>query len=121
MSYVVDWMRLADIPAVVEIEQESFGDAWPSGSFQRELLHNRLAHYLVVRELTDRPEGAEIVEARFAETAGEECRIMPAEGDVIGHLGMWLLFDESHLTTIAVRGARRREGLAELLLIAAAE
>jgi ribosomal-protein-alanine N-acetyltransferase len=122
VRYIVDWMRLADIPAVAEIERESFGDAWPAGSFERELVYNRLAHYLVVREVSESPSlERPAVEMLYTQTREEEYHATPAAGTVVGHVGMWLMFDQSHITTIAVRPSRRGCGLGELLLIAAAE
>ena len=122
MRYVVDWMRIADIPAVAETERESFGDAWPSDSFERELVYNRLAHYLVVRELPEPPgPGKPAVEMLYADNQEEEYHATPSGGTVVGHVGMWLMFDEAHITTIAVSPSRRGRGLGELLLIAAAE
>ncbi|TAK36872.1 MAG: ribosomal-protein-alanine N-acetyltransferase [Chloroflexota bacterium] len=122
MRFVVDWMRIADIPAVVEIERESFGDAWPPGSFERELVYNRLAHYLVVRAPQERPgPGKPAVEMFYAHSREEDYYAAPGEGTVVGHVGMWLMFDEAHITTIAIRPSHRGLGLGELLLIAAAE
>jgi ribosomal-protein-alanine N-acetyltransferase len=38
---------------------------------------------------------------------------------VIGFVGVWLIADEAHIVTIAVRDSHRRRGIGELLLIAA--
>ena len=40
---------------------------------------------------------------------------------VVGFVGIWLLVDEAHVVTIAVRDSHRRRGVGELLLIAAIE
>ena len=39
----------------------------------------------------------------------------------MGFVGIWLLVDEAHVVTIAVRDSHRRRGVGELLLIAAIE
>ena len=38
---------------------------------------------------------------------------------MIGVVGVWMLPDEAHIVTIAVRESHRRRGIAELLLIRA--
>ena len=40
---------------------------------------------------------------------------------IIGFVGVWLLPDEAHIVTVAVRESHRRRGIGELLLIAAIE
>ena len=40
---------------------------------------------------------------------------------ITGVIGVWLLADEAHIVTIAVRESHRRRGIAELLLIRAIE
>jgi ribosomal-protein-alanine N-acetyltransferase len=87
---VVDRMQIADLPAVHEIEQDSFSTPWPAHAYQHELESNRLAHYIVARS-----------------------------GDrVVGFAGIWLLVDEAHITTFATRGTWRRQGIGERLLLA---
>jgi ribosomal-protein-alanine N-acetyltransferase len=90
LTIVVDRMTVDDLPAVHEIERESFTTPWPAHAYRQELEQNRLAHYLVARH------GSAIV----------------------GFAGTWLLVDEAHVTTFATRGAWRRQGVGERLLIA---
>jgi ribosomal-protein-alanine N-acetyltransferase len=47
----------------------------------------------------------------------------PEERDelLVGFIGIWLLIDEAHIVTIAVRDGHRGRGVGELLLIAAIE
>lgn len=129
-------MRLEDIPQVLEIERESFPTMWPPTAYKRELEQNRLAHYLVVVQRN--PEsfaGPEATEAGnhgafgrlFGELrhilASEEERELPALEEraelVTGVAGLWMLADEAHIVTVAVRESHRRRGIAELLLIQA--
>jgi len=90
---VVGPMRIADIPAVLEIERLSFSAPWPAYAFEQELTSNRLAHYRVVR-LADR---------------------------VIAFGGIWLMVDEAHITTFGVHPIHRRQGIGRRLLLALAE
>ncbi|MGB2695018.1 MAG: ribosomal protein S18-alanine N-acetyltransferase, partial [Dehalococcoidia bacterium] len=43
----------------------------------------------------------------------------PARELILGMVGLWLMVDEAHIVTIAVRQGYRRQGLGELLLVAA--
>ncbi len=83
-------MTLADLPAVQAIERESFTTPWPPHAYRTELETNRLAHYIVAR----------------------------SDREVIGFAGMWLMVDEAHITTFAVRSDWRRQGVGERLLLA---
>jgi ribosomal-protein-alanine N-acetyltransferase len=42
----------------------------------------------------------------------------PERAPVVGFAGMWVLYDEAHITTIGVEPAHRGRGLGELLLVA---
>ena len=90
LTIVVDRMTAGDLPAVHEIERQSFSTPWPEHAYKQELEQNKLAHYLV---------------ARFGER-------------VVGFAGTWLLVDEAHVTTFATRAEWRRQGVGERLLIA---
>jgi ribosomal-protein-alanine N-acetyltransferase len=90
VGIVVDRMGVDDLDAVQEIEHESFTTPWPPYAYRQELETNRLAHYIV---------------ARYGD-------------DVVGFAGIWLMVDEAHITTFAVRSTWRRQGVGERLLIA---
>ena len=81
-------MVVEDIPAVVEIEQESFAIPWTQEVFEHEMTGNDYAHYVVAVD-------------------GEE---------VIGHCGMWIVLDECHITNVAVRLHMRGNGIGEALM-----
>jgi ribosomal-protein-alanine N-acetyltransferase len=123
LRYLVERMELEDIPQVLEIDRESYSTPWPGSAYRREIIHNRNAHYYVIRELSPddeehAPEPDE--DQRTRRTLGflpwprrEE---IPRPGRIVGYAGMWLVLDEAHITTIAVRGTHRGRGLGELLL-----
>jgi ribosomal-protein-alanine N-acetyltransferase len=90
VAIVLDRMKVDDLPAVYEIERESFSTPWPAHAYRQELETNRLAHYIVARW-------------------GDQ---------IIGFAGIWLLVDEAHITTFAVRRTWRRRGVGERLLLA---
>ena len=144
--YVVRPMDLGDISQVMEIEKDSFPSMWPSTAFKREIRHNRLARYLVAVEQTvlegetteaefGPPDpraptapplspprlGRWLIELRRLFGAEEDAEPAPHQDLVIGFVGVWLIADEAHIVTIAVRESHRRQGIGELLLIAAIE
>jgi ribosomal-protein-alanine N-acetyltransferase len=82
-------MDLDDIPQVHEIERASFPVPWPSYAFRQELETNRMAHYLVAR----------------------------VDDEVIAYGGIWLMVDEAHITSFAVRPDHRRAGIGGRLML----
>ena len=117
-------MVSADIPQVMDIERESFPSMWPQTAYSREL-KNRLARYSVLVE-----EGEEGAEPKPATSLWRKAvrRLLRAEEEspptrrlIIGLVGVWLMVDQAHVVTIAVREAFRRRGAGGLLLLAATE
>jgi [ribosomal protein S18]-alanine N-acetyltransferase len=117
-------MRLRDIPEVVQIERESFSMTWPANSYKRELQQNRMARYVVVRyePAPEEPPVARLKEPRrpfplsLLPFAGDR----PATDDVppvVGYGGLWMMVDEAHVTSVAVRPDFRGRGLGELLML----
>src|SRR5579872_4199827 len=105
-------MELEDIPQVLEVDRESYSLPWPASAYRREILHNRHAHYVVLREAEEgehppaaRPEARRKLPfpfGRWASRTGEDGH--ERRGSIIGYAGMWLMVDEAHITTIAIRG-----------------
>ena len=75
-------MTKRDVARVYEIEVQSFRSPWSKLSLLGEL-HNNVAHYLVAEE----------------------------EGRVVGYGGMWVLFDEAHVTNVAIAPEKRGQHL----------
>ncbi len=80
-------MTKRDIARVYEIEVQSFRSPWSKLSLLGEL-HNSVARYLVAEE----------------------------EGRIVGYGGMWVLFDEAHITNIAIAPESRGKHLGRYLL-----
>ena len=80
-------MTKRDVQRVYEIEVQSFRSPWSKLSLLGEL-HNDVARYYVAEEA----------------------------GRVIGYGGMWLLFDEAHITNIAIAPENRGQHLGRYLL-----
>lgn len=81
-------MTNADIPAVHTIEVESFRSPWSMHALRGEI-KNKLAHYLVLEY----------------------------EGAIIGYAGMWVMFEEAHITNIAITTAHRNKHCGRWLLV----
>ncbi len=77
-------MKKADIAAVYAIEMNTFAVPWPEASFHHELSENPAARYLVVES---------------------------DAGDVIAYAGAWMIFEEAHITNIAVSKEWRGQGI----------
>lgn len=129
MGYVIRPMRIEDVPQANEIDRECFPTQWPLPSYKRELLFNRLAHYLVAFEEGANPamEQTEQRGSRLGRLLGK-LRYLFYTGKasasnqwIIGLVGLWIMAGEAHITTIGVREAYRRRGIAELLLISVIE
>jgi ribosomal-protein-alanine N-acetyltransferase len=117
LSLLIEPMQLAHLPAVMEIEREAFPLPWPERSYRHELTHNEFAHYYVLcpRAVAHSPASASAWQ-RFSQLV----RPRPAAtaGPILGYGGFWLMYDEAHISTLAVHTSHRRKGLGELLLIA---
>ncbi|MFC1928405.1 ribosomal protein S18-alanine N-acetyltransferase [Chloroflexota bacterium] len=129
LSSYVRPMRKEDVTQVTEIDREAFSTQWPPPNYQHEL-QKRLTYYIVACDdgkTVDKP-GV----SAFAGKAGIASRLsqlfsyhrffnnkLPLSSGhyVVGFAGFWILADEAHITSIAVREANRRRGIGELLII----
>ena len=137
MAVRVEHMSMADVPEVMAIERDSFLTPWPGSAYKRELGENRNAHYLVLR--IDQPHAGSAAPPQSEPPAqAQERRSFwsqffslnrsrdlsppaPDQQQLAGYAGLWLMVDEAHVTTIAVRPQFRGRGLGEVLLVALAE
>ena len=86
-------MTLADLPAVMVLEEELFApDTWSEAMYRDELSRPGTRHYLV------------------AEDDGDGSPV------VIGYAGLIAYDDEAHVATLGVAGERQGEGLGARLL-----
>jgi len=136
MRYLIERMRLDDIAQVQVIEAQSFSAPWSAQAYEQDLRNNQLAHYVVLRELSDAtspsapasppappPTEKATLGSRVANVF-TRLRSAPApvveepRAPIIGFAGIWMMVDEAHLVTIAVAPGQRGKGLGELLLVA---
>jgi len=131
MGYSVRPMSADDIPQVSEIDREAFPTEWPPPSFKREL-SSSMVRYLVALDGSRRTVSDATTPKRSAwESLVAGVRHMLGRNDapagvaaaqeaglIVGYASIWMMVDESHLTSIAVRKSHQHQGIGELLLIA---
>jgi len=126
-------MHEEDIDQVTRIDREVFPALWPPVNYKHEL-QNRLAHYIVIsnEEPITREPKAEPPSGlpRLLARAGQLLhysrlstrQTAPAKREyIIGFGGFWLVADEAHIISLAVRQTHQKRGIGELLLIATIE
>jgi ribosomal-protein-alanine N-acetyltransferase len=116
--FFLDKMDLSDLEEVAEIEREAYSLPWPSSAYRKELRENRMAYYVVIRrgERLAQPEPTPRRPFPFSllPQAPRPQFIYPRP-NLIGHGGLWMMLDEAHITTIAVRNDYRGQGMGELV------
>ena len=128
MRYTMRPMRVEDVPQANEIDRECFPTQWPPPSYKKDLLFSMVTHYLVACEEQANPvmEQTEKREPGLSQFLRKLRRPFHTEASasnqrVVGLVGLWIMAGEAHITTIGVRGAYRRQGIGELLLISVIE
>jgi len=81
-------MDLSDIEDILVVEKLSFSIPWSRDSFEKEIVDNNLATYLV---------------AKVNEKA-------------VGYIGMWKVLNEGHITNVAVHPEFRHQGIGDQLV-----
>jgi ribosomal-protein-alanine N-acetyltransferase len=85
----IEPMAQGDLTAVLHIEALSFTTAWPANAFSNEIRDNKLAHY-------------------FTGRVGSR---------IVAYGGIWVILEDSHITTIAVHPDHRGLKLGEEMLL----
>ncbi|HEV2261008.1 MAG TPA: ribosomal protein S18-alanine N-acetyltransferase [Candidatus Rubrimentiphilum sp.] len=86
---VIAPMADSDVRDVLRIEEQAFSTTWPANAFYQELHDNKLAHYYVGR-------------------VGER---------LVSYGGIWVILEDSHITTIAVHPQYRGRRYGEIMLM----
>jgi [ribosomal protein S18]-alanine N-acetyltransferase len=133
VPYVIQPMQLEDVDEVSRVERQCFTTPWPASAYRREIRENRLGCYVVMRWLDDDVDQREAEPIGPLESNGpggvlraftnllrplgvQDRSDRRRSGEIVGFAGMWLMFDEAHITTIGVLPALRGFGLGEHLL-----
>ena len=134
MGYIIRRMQDRDILPAIEIDREAFPTQWPHPTYAslKQELRNRLARYIVVCKQNEaNPEAVKHNDSNKSfwqrlfqirhlfdhdRFFGEEMP-PPSKEYILGIASFWVMADEAHITTIAVRNAYLRQGIGEWLLI----
>jgi len=119
LPYNLGTMLIEDVPAVAEIEKIVFTLPWSSTAFAYELRNNAAAQYLTLRYA---PWVRASWENRVLPKAMRKLFQSPKnDPSLLGYGGFWLVLEEAHICTLAVRPEWRGRGLGELLLASLVE
>jgi len=134
-KYHVRKMKDADITQVLDIDLDAFPTQWPhptTNSYHYEL-RNKLAHYIVLcrggeknkQENEKRTIGFKEVISYITGLFAHDRFFGPEKTSssnfLLGMAGIWMMVDEAHIVTIAVRRSHKRQGIGEWLLISIIE
>lgn len=89
MEFEIREMLLADLDPVLAIERASFPTPWSRSMFEHDLLSNPYGRFFVAED---------------------------PDGEILGYIGSWFVYEECHIGTIAVHREHRGEGLASELV-----
>ena len=133
MGYSVRPMTADDIPQVSAIDREAFPTEWPPPSFKREL-SSSMVRYLVAQDNSRQAASNAVTpvpKIGMLESLVSGVRHMLGRNDapadvavaqntqsLVGYASIWMMVDESHLTSIAVRKGCQHQGIGEMLLTA---
>lgn len=84
----VSHMTLEDIDDIMVVEKLSFTIPWSRDAFIQEVTNNKFAIYISAK----------------------------VDGLVVGYAGMWKVYDEGHITNVAVHPEYRRSGIGRHLV-----
>lgn len=129
-KYIIRPMIGEDIPQVAEIDREAFPGEWmlrSLSSYQREL-DNPLARYLAActtKEMLAKLNQPTAPQLRFFRGLFHSNSILTREKRpleyIVGFASLWLMANDAHVTSIAVRSEYRGMGIGEALLISGIE
>lgn len=83
MELKIRRMTLSDVPQVHQLEMDTFATPWSYQSFVDEMQTNKSARYMVAEK----------------------------DGQILAFAGAWLIFEEGHITNIAVSKEARGQGI----------
>lgn len=126
MYYFIEPMSEDDIPQVQQIEAQSFTTPWSASTYRREIRNTQSCRYVVARGSSAPPlptaapaappRRIGIISQLFAALFPPPVEAPPSATPIVGYGGLWLTFEDAHITTIAVDPAHRGKGVGELLL-----
>jgi ribosomal-protein-alanine N-acetyltransferase len=127
VTFRLDYMTLDDVNEVGRVERRCFANPWPPSAYRRELRYPEQNYYIVLRDLTGEGRRPEIGQptgfgrlglSRLVSSLARRNDDPPDGPGIAGFAGMWVMYEEAHITTIGVDPVYQGQGLGELLLVA---
>lgn len=81
-------MQVDDVERIVELEHQLFTSVWSRNDFLYEILDNHFSHNFVLED----------------------------GNKIIGYVGVWIMYEQSQITTIGIDSDYQRKGYGELLM-----
>jgi ribosomal-protein-alanine N-acetyltransferase len=113
LPFVVRPMQMADIPAVMAIERQSFPSPWPESAFCYELRYRKDSRFYVLELRAEVPPTGRV---RLREMLQRQEQPL-----LLGYMGVRSQGSDAHICTIAVHPGWRGRGLGLFLLLMALE
>lgn len=113
LPYALAPMKMSDVPTVSRIEQLVFSLPWTATAFRYEVCHNDTSDYLVLRYL---PWVAKAEATSLLRPIRRLLGVSTYDPSLLGYGGFWVMLDEAHICTVALRDEWRGRGLGELLV-----
>lgn len=112
MTVRVRPMQLGDIAQIIQIERESFSSPWSPQTYAYEVTESEYSYMMVVA--LPQPYQPQSRWARLIQQFWQP----PAPETVVAYGGLWHLYDEAHISTIASHPLYRGQGYGEIALLA---
>lgn len=123
---LIEPMTQDDVEEVSRVERRCFTNPWPVAAYRRELRSPQQNYYCVLRDVRE-PSANGDGNGGAGSLNGFRQRLswwtqghLPPSGGkapIIGFAGMWIIFEEAHVTTIGVSPDYRGRGLGEMLFM----
>ncbi len=119
---LIEPMTQDDVEEVSRVERRCFTNPWPVAAYRRELRSPQQNYYAVLRDARDlaaNGDGSNGSLNGFRQRLSWWTQGHPPSGKapIIGFAGMWIIFEEAHVTTIGVSPDYRGRGLGEMLFM----
>ena len=111
--YIVRYMRVSDIPTVIDIDTQSFPLPWSLHSYNFEVTQSDHSYMVVVEGVEHIPPGNRL-QAWWQRTLAGPQEIRT----ILGYGGLWHFGMKGHISTIASHPQHRGQGYGELVFVA---
>ncbi len=113
-NYTLRYMRLEDVPQVLEVDKLSFPLPWSARSYAFEITDNTSSHMITLEAANEARQASGGLMGALKRLRGNHAPRL-----IAGYAGFWLIDGEAHVSTIAVHPDFRGRGLGEVILAGA--